>query len=271
MALIRSLLFVLLASAAPIAMAAEPAPGDDPPPAKVMVVGLFHLANPGRDLFNVQVDDVLAERRQAELARIVDGLARFAPTRVMVEWPAATTDERYAAYRAGTLEPSRNEVVQLGFRLAQRMDLPRVHGIDAEGDFPFEPVQAFAGAHGRKAQLEKQLAGIGAHVQAINAKVAGGSLGAALRYVNEPGRAQRNHGFYLDLLRYGEGDDQPGAALASAWYARNLVICAKLLQALGPGDRAVVFYGDGHAHLLRQCVIEAPGVDLVEANDYLVE
>jgi len=37
-----------------------------------------------------------------------------------------------------------------------------------------------------------------------------------------------------------------------------------------PGrSRAVVFYGEGHAYLLRQCIIEAPGVDLVEANDYL--
>lgn len=34
-------------------------------PAKVMIVGTFHLDNPGRDVFNVQVDDVLAKKRQA--------------------------------------------------------------------------------------------------------------------------------------------------------------------------------------------------------------
>lgn len=268
MPLIRSLVFVLALGAASVAPAATPA---SPPPAKVIVVGLFHLANPGRDMFNVQVDDVLAEARQSELQRVVDGLARFEPTKVMVEWPKDRTDERYAAYRAGTLEPSRSEVVQLGFRLAQRMALKRVDGIDADGDFPFEPVQAFAQAHGREAQLGAALAQVGQHVQGINAQLAQGSIGSALRHVNEPGRALRNHGFYVEMLRFGQGEEQPGAALVSAWYARNLTICAKLLQALSPGDRAVVFYGDGHAHLLHQCLVEAPGVELVEANDYLVD
>jgi Family of unknown function (DUF5694) len=36
-----------------------------------------------------------------------------------------------------------------------------------------------------------------------------------------------------------------------------------------PGDRIVVFYGAGHAYLLRQCVREVPGFELVEPNTYL--
>jgi hypothetical protein len=264
---IARLFAVLFALAASTASAAEP----PSPRARVMVVGLFHFANPGRDMFNVHMDDVLAERRQAELARVAEGLARFAPDAVMVEWPQSASDERYAAYRAGTLEPSRNEVVQLGFRLAERMELERVHGIDADGEFPFEPVKKFADAHGQGAQLDAALAGIGQEVQALNRRIEQGSIGAVLRYMNTPERTLRNHGFYIDMLHYGEGDEQPGAALASAWYARNLTICARLLQALPPGGKAVVFYGEGHAHLLRQCVVEAPGVELVEAGDYLVE
>lgn len=262
---------VLLALAAgPVALAAEPAPPSSPP-AQVMVVGLFHFSNPGRDMFNLQVDDVLADGRQAEIERIADGLARFRPTTVMVEWKPEVTDERYALYRAGSLDPSRNEVVQLGFRLAARMGLERVHGIDVDGDFPFGPVKAFADARGSGARLDEALARVGREVQEMSRRIAAGSLGSVLRYMNTPGRALETHGFYIDLLRFGEGAEQPGAALASAWYARNLGICARLLQALPAGGRAVVFYGDGHAHLLRQCVIEAPGVDLVEANDWLVD
>lgn len=268
MSMIRTLFFALAMAAGPVAAAS----GQPPPPrAKVIVVGLFHFANPGRDMFNVRMDDVLAERRQSEVERIVEGLARFAPTEVMVEWPRDRVDDRYAAYLAGTLEPSRNEVVQLGFRLAKRMSLERVHGIDADGAFPFEPVKAFAKAQGREAALDQALARVGQEVQGLNARIEKGSIGSVLRYMNAPDRVLRNHGFYIDLLRYGKDDEQPGAALASAWYARNLAICARLLQALSPGDRAVVFYGEGHAHLLRQCLVEAPGVELVEANAYLVE
>ena len=55
----------------------------------------------------------------------------------------------------------------------------------------------------------------------------------------------------------------------TAWYRRNFLICANLLQLSRPGDRIVVFYGAGHAFLLRQCVQETPGFKLVEPNDYL--
>ncbi len=238
-------------------------------PTQVIIVGTFHLDNPGKDLFNVQVDDVLSRKRQAELADIATSLARFAPTQVMVEWPEAVADEKYASFRDGTLPPSRNEVVQLGFRLAKLRGLARVRGIDVGGEFPFDAVKEYAKGHGMAPRLDASLAGAGKEVQALSKRVAQGSLGSVLRYMNSPERALRNHGFYVDMLRYGDGDTQPGVRLASAWYARNLAICARLLQDLPVGGRAVVFFGEGHAYLLRQCVIEAPGVALVEANDYL--
>lgn len=268
----RCLLLLLLSALSLPAAAGTVANAPDdaaPPPAQVIVVGLFHLDSPGQDMFNLQVDDVLSDKRQAELARVVDGLARFGPDAVMVEWPTPVTDERYAAFRAGTLAPSRNEVVQLGFRLAAQRGLEKVHGIDMPGEFPFEPVQAFAGSHGQGERLGALMASMGQEVQALNERIAAGSIGAVLRYMNTPERLQEHHGLYIDMLRFGEGDQQPGAALASAWYARNLNICARMLQTLPPGGKAVVFYGEGHAHLLRRCAIEAPGVELVEANEYL--
>jgi len=155
--------------------AAQAAPKPAPTPTQVMIVGTFHLDNPGRDVFNVQVDDVFAKKRQAELADIAAGLARFAPTDVMVEWPQATTDEQYASYRAGKLPPSRNEVVQLGFRLAALRKLERVHGIDVAGEFPFDPVKAYAGSHGMAPRLDASLAGAGKEVQALSKRVREGS------------------------------------------------------------------------------------------------
>src|SRR5688500_15894971 len=94
-------------------------------PARVMIVGTYHFSNPGHDQHNVVSDDVLEPARQKELEAIGAALARFAPTRVAVEWPKDVVDERYAKFRAGTLAPSRNEVVQLGFRVAERAQLER--------------------------------------------------------------------------------------------------------------------------------------------------
>src|SRR5207342_1456188 len=192
------------------------------------------------------------------LAGIATALARFEPTQVMVEWPEAMTDAQYASFRADELPPSRNEVVQLGFRLAALRKLEHVQGIDVAGEFPFDPVKAYASSHGMAPRLDAALAGAGKEVQALSQRVREGSLGSVLRYMNTPSRALQNHGFYVDMLRYGDGDTQPGVRLVSAWYARKLAICARLLQALRVGGRAGVFCGEGHAYLLRQCIIEAP-------------
>ena len=40
-------------------------------------------------------------------------------------------------------------------------------------------------------------------------------------------------------------------------------------DALQPGDRAVVFYGQGHVPQLAACLRSAPGVELIEAGAFL--
>jgi hypothetical protein len=241
----------------------------DVPPVSVMIVGGFHMSNPGRDMHNVVVGDVLAPAPQAELARIADALNAFHPTAVMGEWEAGVASERYAQFLAGTLPPSRNEVVQLGFRLARRAGLPRFYGIDTEGDFPFEPVQSFAQAHGQMGLIESAGARTEERVKRLSAMLESRGIAATLRYMNDPEQIRGDHDFYRQMLRVGQGSQQPGAELLTAWYRRNFLICTNLIQNSHPGDRIVVFYGAGHSFLLRQCVAETPGFRLVEPNGYL--
>lgn len=247
---------------------AVPALAED---AQVMILGTWHFANPGADLNNVDSVDVLKPDAQAELGRIVQALAGFKPDRVFVEWPAALADERYAQYRAGTLEPDRNEVVQIGFRLAAQLDHPNVYGIDVDGTFPFGPVAEWAKANGKSGVIDG-LMKLAAGTVAETARVQRDKgISVALRELNVPERVEQEHSmFYAAMLDMGKGEVQPGVDLNVAWYTRNLATCARLLQSLPrPGGRAVVLFGAGHAHWLRRCVIEAPGVELVEPNAYL--
>jgi hypothetical protein len=250
-------------------LATLPARAEENAPVTVMIVGTFHMSNPGHDLHNTKVDDVLSDKRQAEIARVTGALARFHPTVVVAEWPADLTTQRYDAYLKGTLPPSHNEVVQLGFRLAKSAGLSTVHGIDVDGDFPYEDVVNFAKAHGEQAVLDSANAEVESFVKKQDALLASGSIGSVLRFVNDPALVAQGNGFYRMMLRVGAGATQPGADLLTAWYKRNFYICANLVQLAKPGDRVVVFYGSGHAFLLRQCVSESPGFKLVEVNDYL--
>lgn len=215
-----------------------------PAPVSVMVVGDFHMSNPGHDLHDMQADDVLLPKRQAEIQAITKSLAAFRPTKVMAEWSADLADEQYAKYLAGALPPSRNEVVQLGFRLAQTAGLKRTYGIDVDGDFPYEAVQTFAQAHGQTPRLERANAKIEGFTQGQTTLLRTRGIAATLRFLNDPTRLKDDNQFYREMLFIGADMQQPG-------------------------DRIVIFYGSGHAFLLRQCVTETPGFKLVEPNDYL--
>ncbi|HEY7642326.1 MAG TPA: DUF5694 domain-containing protein [Steroidobacteraceae bacterium] len=261
----------LFAAFAIALLAAGPSAAAEPPKTQVMLVGTYHFSNPGQDLNNVKAVDVLAPERQREIGKVVASLAKFAPSKVAVEWPAQVVQERYPKFRDGTLPESRNEVVQLGFRLARERGLQSVHGLDVEGDFPFEAVMAWAEQHGRKGEIEALMAMGAKEVAHISSLQDQTSIGGVLRDMNSQTSIARNHSFYPPLLTMGSDDDQPGAKLLSAWYARNLAICARLLQQLQPGDRVVVFYGQGHIYLLQQCLREQPGVQLVDPLSYLAE
>lgn len=256
----RFLLRCLIAALATPAVAQEPV--------QVMIVGDFHMSNPGRDLHNVQSDDMLAPKRQAEIAAAIAGFTRFRPTEVDVEWDADTVAARYDMFLKSTLPPSHNEVVQLGFRLAQASGAS-VHGVDVEADFPYDAVEAYAKAHGEDDILAGANANIETFVRQQDDLLKTGTVSDVLRWLNDPVAAKDGNAFYRTMLKVGGGTQQPGADLLTAWYKRNFYICANIVQLAKPGDRIVVFYGSGHEFLLRQCISEMPGYKLVEPNDFL--
>ncbi|URW76091.1 DUF5694 domain-containing protein [Sphingomonas donggukensis] len=243
-----------------------------PPPAapvKVMVVGMFHFANPGLDFRNLQVDDVLAAPRQREIAAIVNALARFKPTVIGTEWRAEAATTSYRKYLDGALPPSRDETVQLAFRLGKQAGVTRVLGMDAPASLPFGAVFDYAKAHGQQPIIDHIGAVSDANVAEQDRLLKTAGIAGTIRALSDPVKARRDHALYNETLRIGGGSVQPGVDAVAVWYRRNLAICANMLQAAQPGDRMIVFFGGGHLHLLRQCLSETPGVELIDARDYL--
>lgn len=265
---IKSFASALLA----LCVAACPALAADAP-VQVMVLGTFHLDNPGQDVANIQVDDVTTPKRQAEVGAILDGLARYNPTVIAVEsqrrQPNSLLSERYPQFLAGTLPSSKSEVVQFGFRLAQRLHHPNVYAVDVEGDFPFDAVMAYAKKNGSDTAIGQQIQLIQGEIGQQSEFLKTHTLSALLRIHNDPLKIAHDNSFYVDMLRYGALDEQPGVALVAGWYTRNLNICARIVQTAKPGDRLLVIFGSGHAYLLRHCLGDLSNYKLVEPNDYL--
>lgn len=247
-----------------------------PPQARpqLLVLGSGHFANPGRDVINVKVDDVLTSTRQAQIATAAGQLAAFHPTQVAVEWDSKDQqllNDRYEAYLHGTYTLSRNEIDQLGLRVAAMLHLPRVYAIDWQEDPPGQEsdydFQAFAKGHGQ----EPVLAALTDPQRALGVIATGNqSIGAWLLALNSPQALADSQREYFDFVQIGDRTHQPGANWVGSWYARNLIIFNNITHiTANPQDRILVIYGQGHAYHLRRFALESGGFRLVDVDQVL--
>src|SRR5438132_11619239 len=211
--------------------------------AEVLVLGVYHMANPGHDIFNMQADDVLAPKRQAEIAQLMEALKKFQPTKIAVEadFGSDRIAKRYADYTAGKYELTRNEIDQIGLRLAKELGHKTVYAVDVDGEFPFQRIIDYAKASDRSKELDAMMAEIGAMVKAQNSYLASHTVLETLLYMNDDNKVAEDVGFYYREARFGQPGDWAGADLLADWFRRNVRIYSNVLQlADSPGERVLV-------------------------------
>jgi hypothetical protein len=241
-------------------------------PVQVLLLGAYHMANPGLDAVSVKIDSVLTAQRQRELADVAQRLARFKPNKIAVEMQGDLPGLALSAYQRFTPEAllkEPNEIDQIGFRLARQLGHASVYGIDEQSEtidyFPYDQVQAYARAHQQTDKL--------ARGQALGQRLAKQmeedqktkSVRQMLLMINAPGYdVAEMTDYYYPLLGVGDAKEQPGAELNAAWYLRNLKIFTKLQTVVQAGDRVLVLYGAGHNFWLRHLLRHTPGFVLVD-------
>ena len=241
------------------------------PMTQVMVLGVFHFHNPNADYAQFEGIDVLTPQHQREIGAIADGLVAFAPTKIAVEKVPSEADSinaRYRRYREGSYELSRNEVDQLGLRLARRLNHERLYAVDYRLGLRIDSVLAYAAAHD-PTYVEKMQRYIGEIEQLFNRMQRDETIATNLRFLNRPDNMAPAHSPYVVQATIGAGDGYIGARVVADWYKRNLYIFANLARVADPGDRILLIVGAGHAPILRELVRAHPDMELVEAVDYL--
>ena len=233
---------------------------------QVMVVGTYHFANPGKDVIKQDIDDVLQPKRQAELEDLVARLASWKPDRIAVEWPISQADTvrvRYARYLAKTLAPNRNEVVQIGFRLASRLGHDAVYPIDDDSFLDLN--DSLKAVVQRRPEFNRTRDSIVAVLQkdaaTTNAWMRTTTLREHLLRLNsdEALHAGNSLGMFGGYLPMGEGQNYGGPQFLAQWYARNLNMAHNLTRLLRPEVRRIILLvGSGHVPPLRNLLDEAP-------------
>ena len=233
---------------------AQGAAKDDAKRAEVLVLGVYHMANPGRDVFNMQVDDVLAPKRQQEIAELAAVLEKFKPTKIAIEHDSQRRlDDRYAKYVAGQYTLTTNEIDQIALRVAKDLGHPKIYAVDADGDFPLQRVMNFTKASGQSAAMEAHMAEIAEMVKAQNEYLKTHTVLQTLLYMNSDEKVAQAVGFYYLEAHYGEPGDYAGPDLLAEWYRRNLRIFNNVTKIVTtPDDRILVIFGAGHLGWLRQ-------------------
>jgi len=237
---------------------------------EILIVGSYHMANPGHDIHDIHADDVLSPRRQQEMAQLLDVLERFHPTAIAIESdPSGPRPQQYLDYLAGKYTLGRNEIEQVGFRLAKDLGLPAIYPVDADGDFPYEPLVNWAKANGKGAAFDSLDAAAAVHIQAEDSYLKSHTLLEMLDLMNSDSVVAQELGAYFGWVRYGDRWDDAGPDLLAAWYQRNIRIYRNIVALIkSPNDRILVIYGAGHLGLLRQDVASDPAVRLRKLAEF---
>jgi len=238
---------------------------------QVMVLGVFHFHNPNADYAKFQGIDVLAPNRQREIENVVAQLARYGPTKIAIERVPAEADSinaDYQRYQAGTFALTRSELHQLGFRLAIQFHHTQLYPVDFQSGMRIDSVMDYARIHD-SAFVTRFNSTVSEVVKLLDRMQREETIGANLRFMNDPANILRAHQPYADMTTVGAGDGYIGARVVGDWYARNLHIFANLASITQPGDRVLLIIGMGHAPILRELIRSHPGMQLVEPLDYL--
>lgn len=246
-------ILALIIVAAISGLAQQPATRKPADRAEVLVLGVYHMANPGRDVFNMQADDVLAPKRQAEITELLEVLKKFQPTKIAIEAdPYGRRRQEYVDYLAGKHTLSRNENDQIGYRLAKELGHKAIYPVDADGEFPWPRVVNYAKASGRSKELEVIMAEVGAMVKAQGEYLASHTVLETLLYMNADAKVAQDIGFYYREAHLGEPGDWAGPDLVSDWFRRNMRIYSNVVKLVdSPDERVLVIYGSGHLGWLR--------------------
>ena len=232
---------------------------------EILVLGTYHMANRGRDIFNLQADDVLSPKRQQEMAQVIEALKKFHPTKVAIEADVESqaAGQKYSDYLAGKYTLSRDETDQIGYRLAKELGLHAVYPVNVDGEFPIQRVSNYAKANGRTEKFDAIMATAGGRVKEQDEFLRSHTVLEMLEVINSDATVAKDVAIYYASVPFGEPGDYAGSDLLALWYQRNIRIYHNIVALIdSPNDRILVIYGAGHLGWLQQNVANDATVKL---------
>jgi len=242
------------------------------PKAQVMMLGLFHFNNPGKDVVKTKSVDVLSGESQAYLKRLAENIQKFRPSKVLLEYdPKNQTvmQQRYDDYLNGEYQLGINEIYQIGFRVAKLAEHKTTYSFDQRNvHWQGGPLFEYMKADGK--DLNDKFKGLIKQVETTqNEYVEKLSLKEILIKFNEKEMDDFNKYLYVVTNDAHQNDKFIGANASASWWHRNFIMYAKIQAHATPGERVLVIGGQGHTAILKDFLAIDRDRISVDIKEYL--
>lgn len=240
--------------------------------AQVMLFGVFHFANPGRDLVKTDQVDVMTDENQAYLKALSAKIGKYKPTIVLLEFDPEREpkiQEQFRQYVDSGFELPSNEVYQLGFRIAALSGGATIHGFDeTDVHWQAEPLFDYLQSHDAEtgARMSALIDRLTLAEQEAQASL---SLQELLIRANDADGDALNRATYLLTNHVGDDGNFVGADATASWWHRNFRMYARVQRHAQPGERVLVIGGQGHIAILRQLLADDRDREAVDVRPYL--
>jgi hypothetical protein len=251
----------------------------NPPQTQIMTLGVFHFAYPNLDAVKTAEKDqisVLDEPYQSEIIAIAKALEEFNPTIIAVESMPdrqMIQDSLLGLYTKGLRTLRRNEIEQLGFRMAKDLNLERVWCVDDPGRHYPNIEEIFSDRNRLEAFERFYLENQHSEYLPPNPETRISSIIDELFENNRPERIKERLSVYLlHPFKYEEQEgDYTGVDFETGrWYNRNLRIFRNIQRIpQGPNDRILLIVGAEHLNLLNIFFDASREYDLISPLPYL--
>ncbi|MEI9806589.1 MAG: DUF5694 domain-containing protein [Bacteroidota bacterium] len=233
------------------------------------------MTNPGLDAVNLVSDDVLSDKRQAEIENLVKRLARFKPSKIAVEIRRGSTADsllqiNYTQYLAGKYMLGKHESEQVGFRLAKLLGHTKIFAIDVAGEFDMNKVMGFAMNNGMGTEAQGLMQDMQEFMKQEDDALKRSTVPEHFAHMNSPEFITRGWEVYQRFLTFHKDNLYPGADLFTEVFRRNLKIVSNLMRLReSEDDRVLVIYGAGHIPFFKNIITGNPDMEIVDALKYL--
>lgn len=259
---------------------------DDQTKPTVLLLGIFHFAGEQVDV-NTTPDalavNMLLPDRQKQIVELVNALATFKPTKIVIEGLPqyqSRYDSLFRLYQAGKLKASpkfmASETVQLGFRLADKLELKTFYPVDAQAfRFQLSPADSSLTFLKYKNQTDSSFAYWeerydveSAHDDTLCYRL---PLNEYLQYLNSPEKLARSNGRWLVTTKRGTNREPIGAdGFITRYFNRNVRIYSNIQRIVTrKDDRILVIYGATHMFMLNALFEASPEFKVEDVMKYL--